>query len=172
MRFGFGLNHLRRILVTTTRVLPPLHFAWYQHHFLVPFSVAGLLTKWAGLLYVFYHPPYPFVRVWLLDGQGWPRICHRRGLGSLFNNGVCAVFVARGRCCRQGAVAAVSIQFGIGFLLPCLRCTPMLVEKTASWPIAWGSLSPGSLVAICAMVLLRKNEDAKAAAAILGRRSV
>ena len=69
---------------------------------------------------------------------------------------------------------AVSIQFGIGFLLtmPGMYIVPTLIDKTGSWPLAWGSLSPGTLVAICAMVMIRKNKDAIAAARSLGRSVV
>ena len=69
---------------------------------------------------------------------------------------------------------AVSVQFGIGFLLtmPGMWIVPLIVDETSSWPFAWGSLVPGTLVAIFSMAKLRMNQDAQNAAKKLGRKTV
>jgi MFS family permease len=43
---------------------------------------------------------------------------------------------------------AVTIQFGIGFLLtmPGMWIVPMVVESTGSWGWAWTTLTPGTMV--------------------------
>jgi len=57
---------------------------------------------------------------------------------------------------------AVTLQFAIGFLLtmPGMWIVPSIVNATGYWSIAWCTLTPGTVTAAIAMIMMRKNETA------------
>jgi hypothetical protein len=57
---------------------------------------------------------------------------------------------------------AVTMQFGIGFLftMPGMFIVPSVVENGGGWGWAWSTLTPGTVMAFVAMVMLRRNTTA------------
>ena len=67
---------------------------------------------------------------------------------------------------------AVTIQFGIGFLMtmPGMFIVPSIVAGTNNWGLAWSTLTPGTVIAAFAMLMMRRNHIALRVAKERGRR--
>lgn len=66
---------------------------------------------------------------------------------------------------------AVTIQFGVGFLLtmPGMWIVPSIAADGGNWALAWSTLTPGPIIGALAMFLLRRTPEAKRAAVERGR---
>eukprot|EP00040_Diaphanoeca_grandis_P039541 m.259375 g.259375 ORF g.259375 m.259375 type:complete len:572 (-) comp37947_c0_seq1:62-1777(-) len=66
---------------------------------------------------------------------------------------------------------AATMQFGIGFIftMPGMFIVPSIVKATNDWALAWGTLTPGAVVAVAMMIMMRRNPIAVRVAKERGR---